>query len=195
MNEELNYTRATLDQLQSNPPRSVSPLSQRSHHSDDKRNVSTLESKLKAQQENTKTMQVTLVETQNELESLINRHEKLNKECDQQLLEIQNLNDINNSNVKLIENLKEEQKTYIQEQSERQHRIKTLENQLRTCEKDLEHALDKQRQLEQHIHSLKQQENQRIENMVHKWESTVEDLSNELKNAHQEVEERQKILD
>lgn len=31
--------------------------------------------------------------------------------------------------------------------------------------------------------------------MIHKWESTVEDLSNELKNAHQEVEERQKILD
>ena len=126
-NSRLVTEKANLQKLlsQANQPQTGS-LSQRSHlssHSADrlseggrsqqqdsnyKQRVRDLENRLRANQENTKTLGYTLNETQAELESLLREYEVLKADFDSQLKEMESLNQINKSNLKLIEELKAE---------------------------------------------------------------------------------------
>ena len=90
-------------------------ISARSHvssrtDSDYKSKAKDLESKLKATQQNTKTLGQTLNETQGELEKLIKEHENLSADYHKQLKEFDSLSQINNSNVKFLEDIQRENK-------------------------------------------------------------------------------------
>ena len=64
--------------------------------------------RLKASQENIKTLSQTLNETQNELENLVRDHEQVNIDLKQQLQENANMQGLLDSDQRLLEQLKNE---------------------------------------------------------------------------------------
>lgn len=102
-----------------------------------------MENRLKANQENTKTLGYTLNETQAELESLLREYEVLKADFGQQVREIDQLNQINKSNLKLIDELKAEKTKQEVELRAKMRDLVKAESDLRICRTDAEH--EKQR--------------------------------------------------
>lgn len=120
-------------------------MSQRSHRSDidgscSKKKCRDLEFRLKATQENTKTLSETLNETQAELEQLIKDHDKLNSDYQ---AEVSQLQDINSSNHSLISQLKEEKEQLTSDLQACHSSLKAIEKDLLLTQKEAQREKEK----------------------------------------------------
>ena len=153
-----------------------------------------LEARLKSQVENTKTIQQTLTDTQHELECLIQEHETICHDFELQVKQNEKTVEINNGNLQLIETIKAERDHANEELAKVQAAYNSVKVELSQTQKEIELQRELSKKLEEHLSSLKRQDSEQFEALKHKWENTITDLQDELKNAKGQVSEREQMF-